>query len=221
MGGSGFGIECVPRRGAQTSGAHPRYDRRRIQSGKVIPLTQPGGTVVRFHQEDMCQTMGIDPANKYQGAEGGPGMKSIMRLLDGSGSPSVDRDRFMRACALNYVILGADAHGKNYSLLIESGSYRLAPLYDINSILPYDLETSRRLAMSVGGEPLWRKIGPTHWGKAAAACGYAADDALRHVREITDAAPAAAHKVFGGVVPILKKLVAELEKRCATLSKLY
>ncbi|MEZ5973211.1 MAG: type II toxin-antitoxin system HipA family toxin [Hyphomonadaceae bacterium] len=204
-----------------------RYDRRRIQSGKAIPLTQPGGTVVRFHQEDMCQAMGIDPANKYQGTEGGPGMKSIMQLLAGSGSPAVDRDRFMRACALNYVILGTDAHGKNYSLLIESGSYRLAPLYDINSILPYDLETSRKLAMSVGGESLWRKIGPTHWEKAAVACGYSAEAAIGHVKEIIETAPDAANKVLdqcrsaGLTTPVLKKLVSELEKRCTSLAKLY
>jgi serine/threonine-protein kinase HipA len=204
-----------------------RYDRRRILKGKTIPLTQAGGTVVRLHQEDMCQAMGIDPANKYQGIEGGPGMKSIMQLLDGSGSPAVDRARFMKACALNYVILGTDAHGKNYSILIESGRYRLAPLYDINSILPYDLESSRKLAMSVGGEALWRKVGPTHWEKAAAACNYPAADALAHVKEIIDEAPDAANKVLeqcraeGLKTPVLKKLTQELEKRCKSLAKLY
>jgi serine/threonine-protein kinase HipA len=204
-----------------------RYDRRRFLKGKSIPLTRAGGEVVRLHQEDMCQALAIDPANKYQGIEGGPGMKVIMRILDGSGSPAVDRTRFMRACALNYVVIGPDAHGKNYSLLIEHGRYRLAPLYDINSYLPYDIEKSRRLAMSVGDEAMWRKIGPTHWEKAAAACNYPADEAVAHVLDIIERAPDEAQTILtrcvdhGLKTPVLRKLAAEIQKRCAALKKIY
>jgi serine/threonine-protein kinase HipA len=204
-----------------------RYDRVRTKGGKRLLLTQTGGRVERIHQEDMCQAMGIDPAKKYQ-AEGGPGMQSIMELLAGSGDPGVDRSRFMRACAFNFVIIGPDAHGKNFSVLIQApGRYRLAPLYDINSMLPYDLEKNRKLAMTVGGEGRWRSIGPVHWEKAARLCGYPVDDALGHVSDIVARAPKAAAQILkqckaaGLTAAILDRYVAELSKRCAILARDY
>ncbi|WP_135212128.1 type II toxin-antitoxin system HipA family toxin [Vitreimonas flagellata] len=204
-----------------------RYDRLRILKNKRAPLTQSGGRVVRVHQEDMCQAMGIDPAKKYQ-AEGGPGMQKIMELLAGSGDPATDRSRFMRACAFNFVIVGPDAHGKNFSVLVDvGGRYRLAPLYDINSMLPYDLEKTRKLAMTVGGEGRWRSIGPTHWEKAARLCGYPPADALAHVRDIVARAPAAARQVLkqcrsaGLETPALVRLVEQLDLRCKALAPDY
>jgi len=54
---------------------------------------------------------------------------------------------------LNWLIAGTDAHAKNYSVLIApQGRVRLAPLYDIASVLPYprfDLHKVK-LAMKVG-----------------------------------------------------------------------
>jgi serine/threonine-protein kinase HipA len=204
-----------------------RYDRLRIKNGKRAPLTQSGGRVVRIHQEDMCQAMGIDPTKKYQ-AEGGPGMQDIMKLLAGSGDPATDRTRFMRACAFNFVILGPDAHGKNFSVLIDNaGRYRLAPLYDINSVLPYDLEKARKLAMTIGGEGRWRSVAPTHWEKAARLCGYPPADALGHVSDIVARAPAAANQVLkqcrsaGLSTPVLTRLVDQLRRRCDALVKDY
>ncbi len=204
-----------------------RYDRLRIRNGRRAPLTESGGRVVRIHQEDMCQAMGVDPAKKYQ-AEGGPGMQDIMNLLAGSGDSATDRARFMRACAFNFVILGPDAHGKNFSVLIDTGGrYRLAPLYDINSMLPYDLEKTRKLAMTIGGEGRWRSVAPIHWEKAARLCGYPPADALGHVREIVMTAPEAATRVLrqceraGLRTPVLRRLVERLAHRCETLRAHY
>lgn len=205
-----------------------RYDRMRIKGGGTrLQLNEPGGRVVRIHQEDTCQALGIDPAKKYQ-AEGGPGMRAIMELLAGSGDPATDRSRFMRACAFNFVILGSDAHGKNFSILIDvGGRYRLAPLYDINSVLPYDMGRARKLAMTIGGEGRWRSVGPTHWEKAAKLSGYSSADALKHVRQIIQEAPDAAHKVLrqcekvGLTTPVLKLLVNRIEQRCESLRRSY
>lgn len=166
-----------------------RYDRRRFKGAKELPLTSAGGTVVRLHQEDMCQALGVDPANKYQSETAGPGVKDIMNVLAGSGNANVDRSRFMRAIAFNFVVLGTDAHAKNYSILIEAGNYRLAPLYDINSIIPYDMPNARKLAMSIGKEYRWRVIGPRHFEKMAEACQFPADAALDHVKDLTASAP--------------------------------
>jgi serine/threonine-protein kinase HipA len=205
-----------------------RYDRQRRKGAKALKLTEPGGTVIRIHQEDFCQALAVDPTRKYQ-EDGGPGMKAIMALLSASGRPSVDRARFMRACALNFIILGTDAHGKNYSVLIEHGRFRLAPLYDINSVLPYDgiVLNNKKIAMSVGGENKWRSIGLSHWQKAARDCGYPADEMVETVRDLLLRAPDEAQLVrtdcrkTGLKTPVLTKLADAIAKRCGKITKTY
>jgi serine/threonine-protein kinase HipA len=117
-----------------------RFDR--LRSGKVVR---------RIHQEDMCQALGM--RKKYQ-QEGGPGIWSIMGLLQFSDRPEVDRDRFMRAQAFNYLIAGTDAHARNYAIAhAPGGAFRLAPLYDVISDLPYKKQgrSKSALAMTIAG----------------------------------------------------------------------
>ncbi|MGC2809805.1 MAG: HipA domain-containing protein, partial [Bradyrhizobium sp.] len=58
---------------------------------------------------------------------------------------------------------------KNYSLLLSGPDVRLAPLYDIASILPYDEVDLRKakLAMNIGGEHKVSQIGLRQWQKFA------------------------------------------------------
>jgi serine/threonine-protein kinase HipA len=68
-------------------------------------------------------------------------------------------------------LLQKDAHAKNYSLLLgQNGAVRLAPLYDLASILPYPtVDVSKvKLAMRIGGEYRLRDIGLRDWQKLAA-----------------------------------------------------
>jgi len=71
--------------------------------------------------------------------------------------------------AFNWLIAGTDAHAKNYSLLIGGLCVRLAPLYDLASILPYDEFDLHKtqLAMKIGGEYRLRHIGLRQWRKTA------------------------------------------------------
>jgi serine/threonine-protein kinase HipA len=205
-----------------------RYDRRRLSGPRVLPLDSSGGEVHRVHQEDCCQALKISPAGKYQ-RDGGPGMRQIMELLSGSGRPSEDRDRFMRACAFNFVIAGTDAHAKNYGLLLAAGGrYRLAPLYDIASWLPYSKDKKAdRLAMSVGKKYFIEDILPRHWEEEARNCGYSADRALAHVRDVIARLPDEAAQLFAvckseGVPPAdLRTLVDLVCARCNELAQQY
>jgi serine/threonine-protein kinase HipA len=137
-----------------------RYDRAR-----------PGNRWVRIHQEDMCQALGLHPTRKYE-SDGGPGVRRIVELLrEQSSSPDEDVQSFLDAIAFNWLIAGTDAHAKNYSLLLgQNGAVRLAPLYDLASILPYPaVDISKvKLAMKIGGEYRLRNIGLRHWQKLAA-----------------------------------------------------
>lgn len=118
-----------------------RYDRFALPNGKLI----------RLHQEDICQALGIHPSEKYE-SDGGPGIAAIMQLLLSAKDGRTARGRFMDAILFNYLIMGTDAHAKNYSLIYgRDGDFTLAPLYDLSSYLPYVTQRKdMRLAMRIG-----------------------------------------------------------------------
>ena len=114
-----------------------------------------GRDILRVHQEDMCQALGLPPTKTYQN-EGGPSAADLANLIRlYSSARDEDVGRFVDAILFNFLIAGPDAHAKNYSLLIGgAGQVRLAPLYDIASILPYDEYDLHKvkLSMKIGGE---------------------------------------------------------------------
>lgn len=152
-----------------------RYDR----------LPSPRGPA-RIHQEDLCQALGIPSATKYEN-EGGPGIAAIAALLHThSTRPEIDVLTFLDAVVLNWVISGTDAHAKNYSILIAPGQVRLAPLYDVISVLPY-LDATRstrklKLAMRIGGEYKVDAITWRQWVKLAHQIGVSEVETISRVR---------------------------------------
>lgn len=129
-----------------------------------------GNDIIRIHQEDVCQAMGVPPTKKYQN-EGGPTPANVIDILrTNSTDRAADVQTFVSALGFNWLIGGPDAHAKNYSLLLAGGPHvRLAPLYDVASILPYDDVDIRKikLAMKVGGEYKLDLIGLRQWQKFA------------------------------------------------------
>jgi serine/threonine-protein kinase HipA len=128
-----------------------------------------GNHIIRVHQEDVCQALGIMPTKKYQN-EGGPSPFDIIQLLRTySTDREQDIDTFIGALGFNWLIAGTDAHAKNFSLLLSGRRVRLAPLYDIASILPYDRFDMRKVkfAMKIGGEYKLSQIGLRQWQKFA------------------------------------------------------
>jgi serine/threonine-protein kinase HipA len=118
--------------------------------------TTRDGNLVRVHQEDLCQALSVPPARKYQ-SDGGPTPAQIAELIRTSipGSDAeTDVWRFADALAFNWLIVGTDAHTKNYGLLLAGTQIRLAPLYDVASYLPYDDSDGYKvkLAMKVGDD---------------------------------------------------------------------
>jgi serine/threonine-protein kinase HipA len=153
-----------------------------------------GGRWSRIHQEDICQALGLHPTNKYE-SDGGPGVRTITELLrEQSSNPGEDVQSFVDAIAFNWLIAGTDAHAKNYALLLGgSGAIRLAPLYDLASILPYQTINLQKakLAMKIGGEYRLRNIGLRHWKRFATDLGL--DDAWLMERIGTMAASLPGH----------------------------
>jgi serine/threonine-protein kinase HipA len=150
-----------------------------------------GGAIIRIHQEDFCQALGVHPAKKYE-SEGGPGIAAIVGILrQHSSAVEADLGAFLDAIAFNWLIAGTDAHAKNYGLLLGPGTVRLAPFYDMASILPYDsIDRMRvKLAMKLGGEPLLRNISARHWRKLAMSIRVPEDALLDRVKELTRLLP--------------------------------
>ncbi|MET4323702.1 type II toxin-antitoxin system HipA family toxin [Bradyrhizobium sp. RT5a] len=155
----------------------PVADTRVMHFGKEIAIVieryDPqftGNEIVRVHQEDICQALGILPTMKYQN-DGGPSPADVIELLRTCSTDRVaDVDTFVDALGFNWLIAGTDAHAKNYSLLLAGGPHvRLAPLYDIASILPYDdVDLQKiKLAMKIGGDYKLSQFGFRDWQKFA------------------------------------------------------
>ena len=140
-----------------------RYDR----------FALPDGNLIRLHQEDFCQALGVHPANKYE-SDGGPGIPEIMRVLQSARDPQAARKRFMDAVIFNFLIMGTDAHAKNYSMIYgKGGDFTLAPLYDLSSHLPYIKQRKdMRLAMRIGKDYKDRSILKSNFVNLCKECRY-------------------------------------------------
>jgi serine/threonine-protein kinase HipA len=178
-----------------------------------------GNEILRVHQEDMCQALAVLPMRKYQN-EGGPSVASVVELLRTSSSErALDIATFIDAIAFNWLIAGTDAHAKNYSLLLSGGPrVRLAPLYDVASILPYDHIDKHRikLSMKIGGEYRLRDIGLRQWRKLAAEMRLDESRLIARLAEMVEQIPDAvadireATRRDGLDQPVVERLEAKL-----------
>jgi serine/threonine-protein kinase HipA len=194
-----------------------RYDRQRR-----------GNDIVRVHQEDVCQALAIMPTRKYQN-EGGPSPATIADLLRGSSTDrEADLNTFVAALGFNWLIGGTDAHAKNYSLLLGGPFVRLAPLYDVASILPYGKFDKHRvkLAMKIGGEYKLDQIGLRHWQKFSRELRIGADELMtklasmaKQLPDEVDATQALARRQ-GLDAPIIERLAARLVERSRRCQRL-
>lgn len=134
-----------------------RYDRTHLADGVVI----------RVHQEDFAQALGIPSYRKYE-KEGGPGISDYLELLRRNSASTIeDLEELIDRVAFNYAVGNADAHAKNFSLLHGNEGMRLAPGYDLLSTYAYD-ELSHDMATSIGGIFDARGVKPVHWRKELA-----------------------------------------------------
>lgn len=154
------------------------------------------GAYRRLHQEDACQAVGVPPHKKYE-SDGGPGLLTIFRFIDESSlDPAGDRQQFLDAAILNWVLAATDAHAKNFSFLHTTGSrVRLAPFYDVASYLPFAEAPWHevRLAMRVHNEYLVKKITLNDWLRMGRKAAFEDDFVVERLRSICARVPDATH----------------------------
>lgn len=201
-----------------------RYDRRLVD-----------GRTIRIHQEDMCQALSVMPTRKYEN-QGGPGIATIAtRVLSASNDPTRDRQAFMQANIFNWIIGGTDAHAKNYSMLLGAqGEARLAPFYDLSSILPHlgegEIQAGTRdlrLAMKIDRVYPIDEVTPRHWERCASSAKVGSEFTLQSVRNQIAVMPdlasacAAALRAQGISHEIVNRLVDTIAARANGLSRIY
>lgn len=156
-------------------------------------VKQEAGEWSRIHQEDLCQALGLHPSKKYQ-HEGGPSAIDIAAAIERAVGPTAAKRevrRFVDGLIYNWIIAGEDAHAKNYGLLHLGSQTRLAPLYDISSVLPYDESKGHKikLAMKIGGEYKVKKIRRKHWERLAVDLNLNPEELIDRCEEMATAAP--------------------------------
>jgi len=212
-----------------------RFGRRKILVVQRFDRAAIAGRwIARLPQEDLCQALGVPAVRKYE-AEGGPGMRDILRVLDASARAADDKRAFLKAQIVFWLLAATDGHAKNYSIFHErGGTYRLAPFYDVLSAWPIigrgpNLLDARKaqLALAVRSKNShWKlsEIKARHWdavarqaglGDATALLAETAGQTAQAIetvgRQIPDGFPAKVQdRIFAGLRETARRLEAAL-----------
>ncbi len=129
-----------------------RYDR----------AVMPDGSVMRGHQEDGCQILGVEPIAKYADHPPNPRQPSYARmaaiLLREARDPLRELSALLRFVTVNVALGNTDAHAKNVSFLHdEDRLMAVAPLYDIAPTTAFIDQA--HLAMPVAGRHRIAEVG--------------------------------------------------------------
>lgn len=161
----------------------------------------PGGSLVRSHQEDLCQSLGV--REKYEDL-GGPTASRIIRLLRDESRDRAAAEAnvaaFVDALVFNVLIAAPDGHARNYAVLLDHDDVRLAPAFDVASGLAYDPpRRGRVMSMSVAGVFDPGAVTGEHWTRFAVENRLDPVAVLGRVHRYAEVIPAAVRTVLAEV----------------------
>ncbi|MTH79958.1 type II toxin-antitoxin system HipA family toxin [Paracoccus aestuariivivens] len=153
-----------------------RYDRRLGRDGQLF----------RLHQEDFAQANGLPPGRKYErGTLPGLDLKTLLET--GRHVSASDALALLDQVIFNILVANTDAHAKNYSLILPVGATpRLAPLYDVSSVLPWPHVVQSFAQKIAGKKRTSEQISGRHWEAIAREIGYRPTDVRNRVQELVD-----------------------------------
>jgi serine/threonine-protein kinase HipA len=162
-------------------------DQRALVVSRYDRLAQSDGSIVRVHQEDLCQARSVHPERKYE-SDGGPSAADLGRLI-AEVAGAADLRRLHNALAYNWLVMATDGHAKNFSLLLSGHQVRLAPMYDVATGLPHIHPQKARLAQKIGGENRPTRISSRHWERLANEIGIDPDESRARIESLIDRLP--------------------------------
>jgi len=104
--------------------------------------------------------------------------------------PPAQTSELFRQVAFRVLVGDEDGHGKNYSLLVNDGTVRLAPLYDSLCTLVYP-QLSGRMAAKIGHQETLTKVDGDSLIEEARAMALSEREARATLGELVDALDAA------------------------------
>lgn len=156
-----------------------RYDRAENDAGEVI----------RLHQEDFAQALGLPSTMKYErdGREGAKfDAEAIAKIINASLNPAEMRRQFIVATIFDLIVGNNDGHAKNFSLMCRpDGAVELAPRYDLVPTRLFDGLTDQ-LAYHLGEATTLEELTEEDFDKFLHVIGIENQAAKRRLRnEIT------------------------------------
>ncbi len=213
------GIETAPvtlLAGIPGAIAVERYDR--------IWIDEDGDRrILRLHQEDFCQAMGLSPYFKYQPESTECSyLCMIADLLDAaSDNPLADKREFAKRLVFNFIVGNSDAHLKNSALLYDRTwtGRKLAPLYDVTCIPLTGYST--KMAFDIGVHRELREIDERDLLSIPLDLDIPLDVFDNAVSEVIHALEALAIEVAEGPVgPMIERILENARPRLTVVKRL-
>jgi serine/threonine-protein kinase HipA len=132
-------------------------------------------------------------------AIGRPSERMAKLLRRFAGDPIEQSRQLFRQVAFRVLIGDEDGHGKNYSLMLDDGKVRLAPLYDSLCTLIYP-ELSGRMAAKIDSQSKLTKVDRDALLTEARAMTLSADDAACTLDALAGAIDDAVNSVDGALL---------------------
>lgn len=205
-------VELLHIPGAPETIAVTRFDR-----------TRDHGALVRLHQEDAAQAMGIPPERKYASSgrvsRSDPSLARLATLLDRYASdPFAEQQRLLQQVVVNVAMGNTDAHAKNYGLLHrQPGQVTLTPMYDIVPALflnPAMLEMGLRIDGVLRIDRVSRERVANEalsWGLPSATVEQGIEDTLARLLAGVDAACARFPDGPSGLAAFVRRRIEAIE----------
>ena len=182
------------------------------------------GSVMRVHQEDLCQAMGMRPYQKYSPYFGTPLVASAAEVLRMAGEPLPEKllGDFLDLLIFQWLTVHTDAHAKNFSLMLAGSQRAMAPLYDATSWLPYNKDPTDviKLAMAIGEDRTLESADqPSAMLRTADTLGLPRQDTAQRFQQLAAALPQALQHAAAALpaahesLPIVENYVTEQHQR--------
>lgn len=216
--------EAFAQRAAMLAGLPAAESRLDTFGGKTVIVVTRFDRVlkdrglVRQHQEDGCQALGVDPTgmSKYQTLNGAASYRRLAGAFDVyTGDRTAELRRLAAMLTFTVAIGNTDAHLRNHAFLHRRNDLSLAPIYDAAPTAEF--AGTRELALWVDGQSLLAVVTRGHivrevtsWGLSTDTAERVVESTLTRLAEVYDEAAEATPEVSRSVAQACQRRTEKL-----------